>query len=76
VTSVFTGRVHGGVVVADDVALPEGTTVTIVVEEPEDEYAAHPPVVVAVIEASIADADRGLGVPWETVRAQLRNDSK
>jgi len=74
-TSVFSAKVKGGVIVADDVDLPEGTTVTVTVDDqddPEDDYAELTAEEAAELEAAIAAADRGEGVPWETVRDELR----
>lgn len=71
-TSVFSAKVKGGVIVADDVELPEGATVTVVIDEPADDYAELTATEEAELEAAIAAADRGEGVPWETVRDQLR----
>lgn len=36
---MFSAEVKGGVIVAEDVDLPEGVTVTVVVNDPEDDYA-------------------------------------
>jgi len=74
-TSVFSAKVKGGVIVADDVDLPEGTTVTVTVDDqddPEDDYAELTAEEAAELEAAIAAAERGEGVPWETVRDELR----
>jgi hypothetical protein len=72
VTSVFSAKVKGGVIVADGVDLPEGATVMVVVDEPADDYAELTAEEEAELEAAIAAADRGEGVPWETVRDELR----
>jgi hypothetical protein len=69
---VFSAKVKGGVIVAEDVDLPEGTTVTVVVDDPEDDYAELTAEEAAELEAAIAEADRGEGVPWEIMRDQLR----
>ena len=74
-TSVFSAKVKGGVIVADDVDLPEGTTVTVTVDDqddPKDDYAELTAEEAAELEAAIAAAERGEGVPWETVRDELR----
>jgi hypothetical protein len=68
------GRVVGGRIVVDDekLALAEGTVVTILVKEPEDEES-----VVLTVEQeqelieSIAEADRGELVPIEEVFADV-----
>lgn len=72
VTSVFSAMVKGGVIVADDVDLPEGTTVTVMVDDPEDDYTELTADEEAELEAAIAAGDRGEGVPWDTVRDELR----
>jgi hypothetical protein len=69
---VFSAKVKGGVIVADEIDLPEGTTVTVVVDEPADDYAELTAEEEAELEAAIAAADRGEGLPWETVRDELR----
>lgn len=71
-TSVFSAKVRGGVIVADGVDLPEGTTVTIVVDEPADDYGQLTAEEEAELTASIAAADRGEGIAWDVVREQLR----
>ena len=74
VTSVFSAKVKGGVIVVDDIDLPEGATVTVVVDEPADDYAELTAEEEAELEAAITAADRGEGVPWETVRDELRRN--
>lgn len=73
--TVFSATVKGGViVVADDIDLPEGATVTVVLDEgaandqAEDDLT---PAQLAELDAAIAEADRDEGVPWATVRAEL-----
>jgi len=75
--SVFSAKVKGGVIVADDVELPERTTVTVTVDDGDtsrDDYAELTAEEAAELEAAIAAADRGEGVPWETVRDELRRN--
>ena len=75
--SVFSAKVKGGVIVADDVELPEGATVTVTVDDGDtskDHYAELTAEEAAELEAAIAAADRGEGVPWETVRDELRRN--
>jgi hypothetical protein len=69
---MFSANVQGGVIVAEDVDLPEGATVTVVADDPEDDYAELTAEEAAELETAIAEADRGEGVPWELVRDQLR----
>lgn len=66
--SMFSAKVMGGVI--EDVDLPEGATVTVVVDDPEDDYDELTAKEEAELEAAIASADRGEGAPWETVRQQ------
>jgi len=72
VTSVFAAKIKGGAIVAEDVDLPEGVTVTVVVDEPADDCAELTDDDEAELKAAIAAADRGEGVPWEIVRNELR----
>lgn len=51
--------------------MPEGATVTVVVDNPDDDYAELTAEEEAELEAAIAKADRDEGVPWEIVRVQL-----
>lgn len=69
---MFPARVQGGVIVVDDVELPEGAMVTVVLEDAADDYAELTAEEEAELEAAITEADRGGGVPWETVRDELR----
>ena len=71
-TSIFSATVKDGVIVADDVELPEGAMVTVMVDDPADDYAELTAEEEAELEAAVAAADRGEGVPWETVRAELQ----
>lgn len=67
------GQGQGGVIVAEDIDLPEGATVTVVVDDDTandnaDDLTAEQ---LAELDEAIAEADRGEGVPWQTVRAEL-----
>jgi uncharacterized lipoprotein YbaY len=73
VSTVFSAKVKGGVIVAEDIDLPEGATVTVVLDEDTandnaDDVTSEE---LAELDEAIAEADRGEGVPWETVRAEL-----
>jgi hypothetical protein len=70
---MFSAKVKGGVIVADDVDLPEGATVTVVFDEDtaNDNADEVTPEQLAELDEAIAEADRGEGIPWETVRAEL-----
>jgi hypothetical protein len=71
---MFSAKVKGGIIVADDdVDLPEGATVTVVLDEDtvNDNADEVTPEQLAELNEAIAEADRGEGIPWETVRAEL-----
>lgn len=70
---MFSAKVRDGVIVAEDIDLPEGATVTVVLDEDTvndnaDEVTAEQ---LDELDEAIAEADRGEGIPWETVRAEL-----
>jgi hypothetical protein len=70
---MFSAKVKGGVIVAEDIDLPEGATVTVVLDEDTandnaDDVTSED---LAELDEAIAEADRGEGIPWETVRAEL-----
>jgi uncharacterized lipoprotein YbaY len=73
VSTLFSAKVKGGVIVAEDVNLPEGATVTVVLDEDtaNDNADEVTPEQLAELDEAIAEADRGEGIPWETVRAEL-----
>jgi len=73
---MFSARSRGGVIVAEDVDLPEGATVIVVADDPEDDHAELTAEEAAELEAAIAEADRGEGVAWEIVRDQNHKDAK
>ncbi len=66
--------VEYGVIVGEDVDLPEAATVTVVLQLPGDDYAELTPAEAAELDAAIAEAERGEGVLWTTVRERLRDD--
>jgi hypothetical protein len=70
---MFSAKVKGGVIVAEDVDLPEGATVVVVLDEDAANHNADDVTAeqLAELDAAIAEADRGDGTPWETVRAEL-----
>ena len=72
-STLFSAKVKGGVIVAEDVDLPEGATVTVVLDEDtaNDNADEVTPEQLAELDEAIAEADRGEGIPWETVRAEL-----
>ncbi len=70
---MFSAKVKGGVIVAEDIDLPEGATVTVVLDEDTandnaDDVTSEK---LAELDEAIAEADRGEGIAWETVRAEL-----
>ena len=70
---MFSAKAKSGVIVADDVDLPEDATVTVVLDEgtANDNADEVTPEQLAELDEAIAEADRGEGIPWETVRAEL-----
>jgi len=70
---MFSAKVKGGVIVAEDIDLPEGATVTVVLDEDtaNDNADDVTPEQLAELDEAIAEADRGESIPWETVRAEL-----
>lgn len=72
-STLFSAKVKGGVIVAEGVDLPEGATVTVVLDEDtaNDNADGVTPEQLAELDEAIAEADRGEGIPWETVRAEL-----
>jgi hypothetical protein len=77
VSTVFSAKVQDGVIVVDDVELPEGATVTVVLDETaanNDDADDVTSEQLAELDEAIAEADRGEGLPWETVRARLFGD--
>ena len=72
-STVFSAKVKDGVIVADDIDLPEGATVTIVLDDdPANDDDSVTPEQLGEVDEAIAQADRGEGIPWESVRAELR----
>jgi hypothetical protein len=70
---MFSAKVKGGVIVAEDIDLPEGATVTVVLDEDTATDNADEVTVEQLdeLDEAIAEAERGEGTPWETVRAEL-----
>lgn len=71
-STMFSAKVQGDLIVAQDVELPEGATVTVVLDEDtaNDNVEASPDQL-AELDEAIAEGDRGEGIPWATVRAEL-----
>ena len=69
--AVYSGKVVNGVVAVSGVLLPEGTKVTLLVDDEDDAFHLTPELV-AELDESIAQMDRGEGVPIDVVLAELR----
>ncbi|HEX4421940.1 MAG TPA: hypothetical protein VH165_28705 [Kofleriaceae bacterium] len=68
----FSARVQGGVIVAQDVELPESPAVTVVLDEDTaNDNVEATSEQLAELDEAMAEADRGEGIPWEAVRAEL-----
>lgn len=55
---LYSARVRGGVVVPEGVALPDGTAVTIAVNDERETEVELTPAELAALDDAIADADR------------------
>ncbi len=69
--SVYSGKVVNGLVLVKGALLPEGANVTILVPDDEDEPFDLTPEMLAELDESIAQADRGEGIPAAQVLAEL-----
>lgn len=69
--TIVTGKVVNGRIEVEDVELPEGTEVAVCYsgDEPEVHLTANE---LAELDAAIAEADRGEGIPAEEVLRELR----
>jgi hypothetical protein len=68
---VYSARVRGGVVVPDGVMLPDGTAVTIAVNDESEAAVELTPAELAELDEAIAEADRSESVPSAVVLAEL-----
>jgi hypothetical protein len=70
---VYSGKIKNGAIVIDDgdADLPEGAQVTVVVAAKGEPTLELSPEERAELEAAEAEADRGEGVSWQSLRAQL-----
>ena len=68
---VYSARVRGGVVVPEGVTLPDGTAVTIAVNDEKEAEVELSPAELAELDAAIAEADRSESVSSAVVLAQL-----
>ena len=69
--AIYTGKVVDGKVIVDGALLAEGTKVTILIPEDQEPFYLTPDME-AEIEESIAQLERGEGIPAEIVLAELR----
>jgi hypothetical protein len=69
---VASGRIIGGRVELDDVELPEGLAVTVLLADGEQTFEADPETERMLLE-SIAQCERGQTVPLATVLEELRS---
>jgi hypothetical protein len=68
---VYSARVRGGVVVPEGVTLPDGTAVTIAVNDEKEADVELSPAEMAELDDAIAEADRSESVSSALVLAQL-----
>lgn len=68
---VYSARVRGGVVVPEGVTLPDGTAVTIAVNDEQEADVELSSVELAELDDAIAEADRSESVSSAAVLAQL-----
>jgi hypothetical protein len=68
---VYSARVRGGVVVPEGVTLPDGTAVTIAVNDEREADVELSPAELAELDDAIAEADRSESVSSSVVLAQM-----
>jgi hypothetical protein len=68
---VYSAHVRGGVVIPDGVTLPDGTAVTIAVNDERDAEVTLSPDELAELDVAIAEADRAESVSSAVVLAEL-----
>jgi hypothetical protein len=68
---VYSARVRGGVIVPDGVTLPDGTAVTLAVNDEREAEVELTPAEFAELDDAIADADRSESVSSAVVLAEL-----
>jgi hypothetical protein len=72
---IYSGKVVDGQIQIQGALLPEGITVTIVVPDVDDEPFDLSPDMIAELEESIAQIERGEYVTWEELRAKLKQQT-
>ena len=68
---VYSARVHEGVIVPDGVRLPDGTAVTIAVNDESEAAVELSPAELAELDEAITEADRSESVSSAVVLAEL-----
>ncbi|HWO23806.1 MAG TPA: hypothetical protein VNO30_33925 [Kofleriaceae bacterium] len=68
---VYSARVQGGVVIPEGVTLPDGSAVTIAVNDEREAAVELSPAELAELDDAIAEADRSESVPSAVVLAEL-----
>ena len=68
---VYSARVQGGVVIPEGVTLPDGSAVTIAVNDEREAAVDLTPAELAELDDAIAEADRSESVPSAVVLAEL-----
>ena len=68
--TIYSGKVIDGKVVVKGALLPEGARVMILLPDDEEPFDLSPDML-AELEESIAQADRGEGIPADVVLAEL-----
>jgi hypothetical protein len=73
VAQIFSARVRNGVIDTHGVELPEGAVVTVVVEDDDQREYELTADEEEELSSSLADADRGAGIPADELLRQLRD---
>jgi hypothetical protein len=68
---VYSARVQGGVVIPEGVTLPDGSAVTIAVDDEREATVELTPAELAELDAAVAEADRSESVPSAVVLTEL-----
>ena len=68
---IYSARVQGGVVIPEGVTLPDGSAVTIAVNDEREAAVELTPAELAALDDAIAEADRSESMPSAVVLAEL-----
>lgn len=68
---VYSARVQGGVVIPEGVTLPDGSAVTIAVNDEREATVELSPAELAELDDAVAEADRSESIPSAVVLAEL-----